>query len=560
MSSTLRTLYTLALVWLCLSPCFAYAQKPFLSEDANEQLKNLPIEQQDAYLLTQAKQYYAFYTRESYRRAMECYLEALRLAIKHNHPEIVNKCYFGIGAVYDANNNITQAIRYYKLHYQSTLKTRPFNAMAVLRATYNIAASYGKANDSINATYYALKMAEMVPWVNDSMQRAQYQLLIAQTFAVVGNDRDFVAHFNKIPSNIIFKDAELAYGRLYAEAKSHYAKIEGNTKEIITPLLKELQDTKDSIPLLNLVLKAYAGLGDYKNAYTYQQMLIEADQRSLDRNTYGDINYRLLEADNLLKQKLNDELQTNQINNRWKTYFLYTLCILLVIALGITFSLYRRYRVRMRHIDSQNKLIKEHDETNNLLMSEIHHRVKNNLQIISSMVEMQLNNPDADLYFSLQEIQTKMSAIAIAHQMMYEENELQDVNLQRYFEKLVKTSLDVLDVSHRLTQHVHIQDLKLPLDKVITLGIIVNEMLINTVKHVLPCHSNCYISLSCKLIEGELRFSYSDNGPSEEGAITDGRKGMGMRLIEKLANQIDAELHIQKSEHGKIDYLLIFDV
>lgn len=171
---------------------------------------------------------------------------------------------------------------------------------------------------------------------------------------------------------------------------------------------------------------------------------------------------------------------------------------------------------------------------------------------------MQLNNQDADLYFSLQEIQTKMSTIAIAHQMMYEENELEEVNLQRYFEKLVKMTLGVLDVQHQLTQYINVQDLKLPLDKIITLGIIVNEMLINTVKHVLPCHKDCYVAIDCKRMDGELRFFYSDNGPADSLEVKEEMGGIGMRLIKKLAKQIDAELHIQKSDKGKIQYLLIF--
>src|ERR1700754_3877182 len=106
----------------------APAQKSFLSDYAFEQIKNIPEQSQDSFYLVQGKYYYAFYTRESYRKSMECYLEALRLAIQYQHPKVILKCYFGIGSIYDANNNLAQAIHYYKLHYDGVLKERPFNA------------------------------------------------------------------------------------------------------------------------------------------------------------------------------------------------------------------------------------------------------------------------------------------------------------------------------------------------------------------------------------------------------------------------------------------------
>ena len=337
-----RITYYILFSFLFFCSFAAVAQKPFLSDDANEQLKNLPIEQQDAYLLVQGKHYYAFYTRESYRRAMECYLEALRLALSHNHQDVVNKCYFGIGSVYDANNNLPQAIRYYKMNYDGILKIRPFNPLAVLRASYNIAATYGKARDTQNAYHYSLKMGQMISWIADSAQRTQYKLLVAQSFAVIGKDRDFVEYFNQLPADAHFEDAELAFGRLYAEAKSKYALILGKKEQVLPPLLEELNHTKDSIPLLNLVVKAYAVFGNYAKAYEYQQILVSADLRSMDKNTYGDINYRLLEADNLLKQRLNDELRMKQSGSRIKLYLLYALCLILSIALAAMVYFYRK--------------------------------------------------------------------------------------------------------------------------------------------------------------------------------------------------------------------------
>jgi two-component sensor histidine kinase len=560
-----RFLFYFSLILVLISGLPAHGQRAFLSDYANEQLQNVPPDQQDSFFLVQGRYYYAFYTRESYRRAMECYLEALRLAINLKHQDIIIKCYFGIGSVYDANNNLPQAIRYYKMNYDGVLKERPFKPINILRATYNIAATYAKAKDTQNAYHYSLKMGQMLNWISDEKDRENYRLLIAHTFAGIGKNDEFMEYFSKIPASVEFKDGELAYGRLYAETKSRYALQTGKRGEVIAPLIKELARTKDSIPLLNLLLKSYAALGDYKKAYECQQMLITADMRSMDRSTYGDINYRLLEADNLLKQRQNNELKVNEEELRFHSSILYTVSLLLALVLAITVYLYRKFRTRNRFANQQSNLIQEHNEVNTLLMKELHHRVKNNLQTISSMMEMQLNKPETDLYFSMREVQAKMQTLAIAHQMMYEQSELKDVDLQTYFEDMVDMTLETLSVSAKpIEQRINMYGNKLPLEKLVILALAVNEMVINSVKHVLPYADDCYIAMECKLIDGEMHFTYSDNGPG----ITVGQEtdetvstitGTGIRLIHKLARQIDAKILVEKENNSKVQYLLIFN-
>ncbi len=552
-----KTLF-LSILTLC-TLSVVQAQENRLTDYAREQQKNIPLEQQDSFFLAQARYYYAFYTRESYRKAMECYLEALRLAIQYKHPDNVSSCYFGIGSVYDANNNLRQAIRYYQKYYEDVLKKRPFNAANVLRATFNIASTYAKARDTANAYHYNLKMTQMLDWVKDPVKNDEYRLLIAHTFSVIGKDDEFSQYFAPLKDRTNFRDDELAFGRLYAESRSKYALLTGKRDEAIPPILQELARTRDSIPLLNLLHRTYAVLGMYKEAYEYELLLVSADMRSMDKTTYGDINYRLLEADNLLKQRENVELQMNEQTLELKSSLLYLFALLLVIGLLITLFFYRRFRIRNKHASEQNKLIKTHDETNTLLLKEIHHRVKNNLQIISSMVEIQLNKPENDLYFSIREIQSKMRAMAIAHQMMYESNEMDDVDMQTYFEKMVVTTLELLAVSDSPVQHqIRMHGNKLDLEKLVTLALAVNEMLINSVKHVLPCVGHCHIDMECRLIDGEFHFTYSDNGPDTPESNIETITGTGIRLIHKLARQLDAKIRVDKDNSGKIEYLIIF--
>lgn len=553
-----RILFIYLLALLAARP--AVAQAPSQADYVREQPRNIPPERQDSFFLAQGRYYYSFYTRESYRKAMECYLEALRLAIQYNHRENIVKCYFGIGAVYDANNNLPQAVRYYKMYYDGVLKERPFEPVNVLRATFNIASTYAKAKDTANAYHYTLKMGQMLSWITDSSRQSEYRLLIAHTFSVIGKNEEFKQYFQPVAAHTGFRDGELAFGRLFAEASSRYAWLRGKKDEVIPPILHELAHTQDSIPLLNLLHRSYAMLGRYKEAYECELQLVSADMRSMDRATYGDINYRLLEADNMLKQRENSELQFNEEALRLRSSLLYLLTLLLAVGLAIAIFFYRRYRVRNRLAAEQHNRIREHDESKTLLLKEIHHRVKNNLQIVSSMVEIQLNKPEHDPYSSLREIQSKMGVMALAHQMMYEGEVMKNVDMQAYFEKMTDTTLELLAYnSSPVHRYIRMHDNKLELERLITLALAVNEMLINSIKHVLPYVADCYIDMECKLVEGEYHFTYSDNGPELPDSNIDTATGTGIRLIHKLARQLEAKIKVEKDHSGKIEYLLIFN-
>lgn len=235
-----------------------------------------------------------------------------------------------------------------------------------------------------------------------------------------------------------------------------------------------------------------------------------------------------------------------------KIYLLWTLLFFTVI---ITLLLYRR----VRFISEQKKLIVIKDEHKGTLLREIHHRVKNNLQIISSLIELQIDKPDTDLYSSLREIQTKMRTIAIAHQMMYEETELKNVDLQTYFENMVATTFEILVATHSIQRRIRMNCNNLHPEVLISLALAVNEMLINTVKHVLPYVEHCFVEMECKSESGQLHFTYSDNGPGAQkkklGKIT----GSGIRLIHQLARQMNAKLMVEIHKSGKVDYLIVFD-
>jgi len=555
-----RTILLALLLVFALPGKKLLAQKNFLSDYAQEQVKNIPEEKLDSFYIVQGKYYYAFYTRESYRKSMECYLEALRLAIHHQHSDNILKCYFGIGSVYDANNNLLQAIRYYKLYYDGVLKERPFNPRNILRASFNIASTYAKANDTLNALQYSLKMAEMLPWLKkDSAAYNQYCLLIAHNFIEIGKKEEFLEYFHKIRPGTTFEDGELALGRLYAEAKSKNALLLGRKDSVIPPILSELAHTRDSIPLLNLLITSYAAIGDYKSAYECQELMIDADQRSMDKNTYGDINYRLLEADNLLRQKKNSELQLNSEQLRFKTSLLYAAIFLLVIGLFVTWFMFRRYKIRNQVRDRETQLTRQHQEASQRLLRQLHYGINENLQSLNDSLDVQFHML-ADAPDELKkEIRAGLNCIAISHTILEQQEGICQVALQPFFNQLVRQTLEIFEVeTSRLDWKIDMPLSEMDVALLVPLALATVELLKNIIKNTLPATGHAAITLKCRLSEDEYHFTYQEYTPTsenEEGVAVITK--MDTRLLHHFLLQIDAKVQIEDNRSGQ-EVLIVF--
>lgn len=535
-----------------------YGQKPILTDYAIEQIKGIPEEKQDSFYIVQGKYYYAFYTRESYRKSMECYLEALRLAIKYKHADVILKCYFHIGSVYDANNNIKQAVRYYTYYYEGVLKARPFNPQNILRATYNIAATYTKDKDTTNAFLYTLKMTEMINWVKDPVYHDQYCLLIAHNLILIGKQKEFLEYFSKISPNASFKDGELAYGRYYAECKSRYAFFKGDYDAVIPPILAELARTRDSVPLMSFLITSYANIGDYKSAYQTQVKTMDADYRSMDRNTYGDINYRLLEADNLLRQKKNAELIVEDERLKFRTSLLYASTLLMALGFAITFFLFRRYKIRNHLQDQESKLNKQHEEANHLLLKELHSGINESLEALYESLDVQFQTSGQTIDDLKREIKAGLNCIAISHGILEENDEISKVALQPFFEKLTRDTLEIFEVDpQQVILEIKASFFYMEVAKLIPLALALVELLKNTVRNNIHYDKQMELKISCKLIDGEYHFSYIENTSAVQDS--DIAISVDTTLLHNFLKQIDAKVMIDDTTNNQTEVLVVFN-
>jgi two-component sensor histidine kinase len=207
-----------------------------------------------------------------------------------------------------------------------------------------------------------------------------------------------------------------------------------------------------------------------------------------------------------------------------------------VIAFGLFYQLsfYRAYR-QMKYANAEKEI----------LLKEIHHRVKNNLNVIASIVDLQARGNNVHLAKQLQLTQSRIESIAIVHEMLYQENnDFASIDFQTYMYKLAKM-IERLHVDKNIVYRIEGNTIALPINTMLDLGLITNELLTNSHKHAFA--NTLEPKIEILLIEtdlGKYRYSYHDNGSGIAASILDSVdiKSLGLRLIRLSTKKMDAHL------------------
>jgi two-component sensor histidine kinase/integral membrane sensor domain MASE1 len=183
-----------------------------------------------------------------------------------------------------------------------------------------------------------------------------------------------------------------------------------------------------------------------------------------------------------------------------------------------------------------------------VLLQEIHHRVKNNLQIISSLLNMQLRNSDPVVRALLIESRNRIQSMAMIHERLYESANFARINLGPYLKELVNHILTTYGSEKQIVDlQIECDDASLGIDKAVPVGLIVNEIITNSMLHAFENRENCQIRVKLKCPDGRTTLDISDNGNGLPKEIDLQHGSMGLKLIGILAKQLHADIQIDRS-------------
>jgi two-component sensor histidine kinase len=346
-----------------------------------------------------------------------------------------------------------------------------------------------------------------------------------------------VKYAELLDNNFMLMRSWLSIGKLQNIQGKYVSAIESLNKSIVIAS-EDFEDAFYLSQAYETLGKAYAGNHNYQEAYQafaeYDNLKNQVFTAAADQRT------SLLRTEFDVAQKENTiQLQEAQINRQRTRQTLIIIVVLLLVLYLIL--LYKAIQNNVK----QNKLLKKKNDENEFLLKEIHHRVKNNLEIVSSLLALQsaeINDPK--VVDAMQKSRHRIQSMSMVHQKLYQEKGLSSIEMKTYFEELASYVVNVFDARNRIEVFFEMNSLELDVDTAIPIGLIVNELVTNSLKYAFPNNQKGIIKIGLKKEGSQLFLKVSDNGIGKSEKEEYIGTGFGTKLIQLLTRQLEGKMDL----------------
>ena len=466
-------------------------------------------------------------------RAKQKYHEAIVIFKPLNNLNSLGDCYNNIGNVFKNENNYDSA-RYY-MHRTLEIR-RQTNNQEKLSFVYN-----NIANLQIKMKNYDLA-----------------KIYADSAFAIKSERKDYYG---------IATELELF-------ARIHYFKKEWNLAALKAEKALELAKPYHMLEFDKEVLRILGSAnyknGDYKKSAMYFTQYMEADETLIDLNNSDQLEFQLMNfelvSDSIQKEQLilKKELQEAENKNEElvnsvasRTYFLIIACLILLIFIIAYIYLLNRRRLnqsRTEKADLEKASVPK--EEKEILLKEVHHRVKNNFQIIKSLIRIQSDFMNQSNYSEkLIELENRIQSMSLIHEKLYKTANLSTLNVQDYVEELSHNLISSFDYHENVNFNFNIDNAEYGIDSLIPLGLILNEAISNSIKHAFEDNSDSKIVIQLVNTEDNTILEVKDNGIGSTLSIEELKEeSLGMELLFDLTEQLDGELTLDTNNGFKYHF------
>lgn len=291
--------------------------------------------------------------------------------------------------------------------------------------------------------------------------------------------------------------------------------------------------------------RAYAGGHNYKEAYmafeVYDELKNEVfTAEASERMSQIQTEFEVAKKENTI------QLQGTQIKKQQTIQTLImVVSILLFLYLLLLFKAARTNRRKNRLLELQN-------EEKEFLLKEIHHRVKNNLEIVSGLLSLQseqIKNPK--IREAMINSQQRVHSMSMIHQKLYQGKSLSCIEMKDYFQNLGNHAIHTYGMEERVTLRCEMDELSVDIDHAIPIGLIVNELLSNALKYAFPDKSVGIIQIRLQKRDSILHLEVADNGIGKSETKGSEGTGFGTQLIALLTTQLDGVMNLS-IDHGTV--------
>ncbi|MXV51014.1 hypothetical protein GS399_08520 [Pedobacter sp. HMF7647] len=308
-------------------------------------------------------------------------------------------------------------------------------------------------------------------------------------------------------------------------------------------LTRVIKNPFREMEIMRALYQYFGYIGDYKRAFGYyRQFSSMQDSLNVLNNT------RQMSE---LQVKYETERNSQKIlllgkKNRWQS----SVIIAFIVGLSVFILLLGLLFYQFRMIKRSNREITRQSEKLQVLMKELHHRVKNNLQIVTSLLSLQSNRlTDEESRQAIRIGQQRIEAMSLIHRSLYQQENPNMVNMKEYITDLIGSIMQSFGYADdRVEIRIDVEVEELDVDVALPLGLIINEWITNSFKYAFANVSNPVLSVSLKSQNG-LELSVSDNGPGLPLSIwNQPQKSFGIKLVKVLSKQLGGSCDLQNQD------------
>lgn len=412
---------------------------------------------------------------------------------------------------------------------------------------FNLASAYESLEDDTSAERYYRKYLDMTSDRPENYQRAKAQAAI---YRIQGNTalekerREYViAEVDRIGKPMMIHSEAQMYAAFLLRNNEYHKAIELLESRRIIDSDKIKQAHK--LRYYDLLKSAYEGKGDYQKALHYSDLQRELNEQYQKRHNLDRVIDREKNLEFAAKEKMIKSLQVDQKSKSKKINLLQISVISILCLLALSLFLFLKNKKTNSTLILQNEKLDRSLEEKQTLIQETHHRVKNNLQIISSLLNLQRKYvDDKQMNGILTNSRNRVKSMALIHQMLYQNELSYGIDAQKYIKTLTDS---LLSSYHRESDHINVilsvSEVNLDEDTINPIGLIINELVTNSIKYAFPDNQQGTIEVSLEQVGEVLILTVRDNGVGL--SITDEplELGFGHSLVHSLAKKLKASVY-----------------
>jgi len=472
-----------------------------------------------------------YYYMEDYTLALKHQQKQLDMAIESQDQRGIAAGYYNLGNIFESQGDLDKAIENYILGLETneTLGEK----QGIANGYFNLGNAYTRQQVYEMAKEYHLSAIRISEGIG-------YKKGVARSCYSLGHIY-FLTNLNSSALKYLHRSLTLSEELGYPE--------------ISRPTAAELSEI-------------YAYRNDYRRAYDYHLMFKTLDDSLNDADNVKEITQMEMQYDFDQQQQ---EIEFQQAQERManqeelkrqkimRNSFIAGFGLVVLLGFFILRGYFQKKRAntlladQKEEIQTMNDRLVDSLDEKEVLLKEIHHRVKNNLQIISSLLNLQSHNiEDETVKDAVKEGQSRVKSMALIHQTLYQSDRLARIDFQSYLEQLV----GFLGSSYKgqgIITSINATGITLDIDTAIPIGLIINELVSNAFKYAFDGsdHGEIKVSVTPQDKEDYL-LSVADNGKGLPAGLDINKSdSLGLKLVNILTRQLKGELHVE-SDKGAI--------